>query len=230
MINLSLHSFVWALKLLSQEIGVAVRRPNPQDILSDSDKERVVNNIKFVAQQCHKLLLASADNRLGRIYTEINAGISYVMLANELSVLAEAIEDDIKTEYFYHYPNRKGTLVLRVPGDWVNTLRGFPSGKTEVEQAVDCYACEHNTACVFHLMRVAEYGLRALARERRVKLPKKRLLEWEGWNGVIVGIRKQVDLIGNKPRGPARDAALGFDRGALEEFEGFKDAYRNNVM
>jgi hypothetical protein len=39
-----------------------------------------------------------------------------------------------------------------------------------------------------------------------------------------------VDEFANKKRGPARDDALEFYRGALGSFEGFKDAYRNNVM
>lgn len=231
MINFSLHDFVWTLKLLSQEIGVAARHPNPQDTLSDADKERVVNFLKFTSGQCSKLLLNNADNRLGRIFTEIESGIRYVMLANELMVLAEAIEDDIKTEYFYHYLHQKGVLVLRVPGDWASTIKAFPSAKPEIDDAVDCYALGHSTASVFHLMRVAEYGLRALARERQVILPKGKPIEWGTWQDIMKEIDDSVKAIGRTaPAGPGKDAALSFYSGALGHFHAFKDTYRNMVM
>ena len=46
------------------------------------------------------------------------------------------------------------------------------SAKGDIMDAVDAYALGLNTACVFHLMRIAEHGMRALARERKVKLIK----------------------------------------------------------
>ncbi len=78
-------------------------------------------------------------------------------------------------------------------------------------------------------MRIAEVGLRALAKERRIKLPKKPL-EWANWQDIINAIRTEVKRIANAEAGPKRDAALNFYQGALGEFEAFKDVYRNQVM
>lgn len=78
-------------------------------------------------------------------------------------------------------------------------------------------------------MRVAESGLRALARERRVSVPKKPL-EWATWQDILSKIKKSVDAMTMWRAGPAKDAALEFYRGAQGEFESFKDTYRNNVM
>ena len=47
-------------------------------------------------------------------------------LVHEYTTLTEAIEDDIQTERFYHYPHAKSTILLRVPGDWAATIGGFP--------------------------------------------------------------------------------------------------------
>jgi hypothetical protein len=49
----------------------------------------------------------------------------------------------------------------------------FWSARKDVTDAGNALAVELPNAAVFHLMRVAEVGLRALARDRRVKLPKK---------------------------------------------------------
>ncbi len=234
MINFTLRPFVAMLDVIRQEIGVGLVRmkADPKAVLNDADKERVLENFKFIVEECRRLFLERAEDRLGRIADlhKLPGPIPWAALANEFDVLMEAIEDDIRYECFFHYRRAKSTILLRVPGDWANTFKGFPSAQYDIEQGVDCYACEHNTAAVFHFMRVAEHGLRALARERKVKLPRGRKIEWEDWSGVLVGIRKKVDQLANRPRGPARDAALEFYRGALGEFEAFKDAYRNNVM
>lgn len=58
----------------------------------------------------------------------------------------------------------------------------FPSALEDIKEVGNCYATDRNTACVFHCMRVVEYGLRALAKRLRVKLPKNLhidLAEWE---------------------------------------------------
>ena len=78
-------------------------------------------------------------------------------------------------------------------------------------------------------MRVAEIGLRALARERRMTIRRKPL-EWANWQDILRELRVKIAKIAQRRAGPSRDAALEFYRGALGEFEAFKDAYRNNVM
>jgi len=50
-------------------------------------------------------------------------------------------------------------------------------------------AIEANTAAVFHLMRVAEHGLRTLAYDRRIKVPKGPI-ELATWDDVIKQLEK----------------------------------------
>jgi hypothetical protein len=109
-------------------------------------------------------------------------------------------------------------------------LKKFKSARPDAERAVDCWALDHSNASIFHFMRAAEIGLRALARERRVLLPKNKPLEWGQWGEIIREARKKVDEIRQKPPGPAKEAALSFYNGALSHMEGFADKYRNQVM
>ena len=94
---------------------------------------------------------------------------------------------------------------------------------------MDCYALGYNTASVFHLMRIAEYGLRALARERGVTFGK-RPLEWAEWEQIINQIEtKAKDATAGMARGPKLDAARGFYTAAVAQLRAFKET-RNRVM
>ena len=46
----------------------------------------------------------------------------------------------------------------------------IPKARQDIKESGNCLAAELHTAAVFHLMRVAEHGLRKLARRLRVKL------------------------------------------------------------
>jgi hypothetical protein len=106
----------------------------------------------------------------------------------------------------------------------------FPSTRADVLSAGNCHAVEEYTACVFHCMRVVEKGIRALARERNIKVIKGKLLEWNDWGAIIKAIRDRSEQFAAKLRpGPARDKIFEFYRGATGEMEGFKDTYRNYV-
>jgi hypothetical protein len=82
-------------------------------------------------------------------------------------------------------------MVVESANEWAATIRQFPSTACEIDDAVDSYGLGHNTAAVFHLMRIAEYGLRALGHERQVKFPNKPL-EWAEWQKIIGEIEKSV--------------------------------------
>jgi Asp-tRNA(Asn)/Glu-tRNA(Gln) amidotransferase A subunit family amidase len=70
-----------------------------------------------------------------------------------------------------------------------------------------------------------------VAKERRVKLPKNKPVEWATWQEIIKSIRDAHAEIGKtKLPGQGKDEALAFYSGALAHLEAFKDKYRNLVM
>jgi hypothetical protein len=194
------------------------------------DIKRVTGTFDYANQIATQLELPAVRDRVAEFKAKARFAMRLDVLVSELRVLRETVNSGLNFRYFYYYPEDKAALLNKITHDWGIVLQQFKTAKGDICAAVDCFALNHGTASVFHLMRIAEHGLRALARERRVKLPKKQVLEWADWRTVIGEIGKKVDQIANKKRGPARDAALEFYRGALASFEGFKDAYRNNVM
>ncbi|WP_315828400.1 MULTISPECIES: hypothetical protein [unclassified Bradyrhizobium] len=144
--------------------------------------------------------------------------------------LRNAIEVELRGYLFYQYPKDKGEKFRNWMEDWKTSLKAFPDIRMDVFGATDCYALQHNTASVFHSMRVAEYGLRALAKERKVTLAKNKPVEWATWQEIIRALDDQIRLIGQKSAGTAKDRALEFYSGARADLNGFKDEYRNQVM
>jgi hypothetical protein len=174
--------------------------------------------------------LERATNRLERIdfLFRSNQAI-YANLEIELTVLREAIEDDIEYERLYLYPKKIKELPLTVATDWAATLTSFPSPEMrfEIDSGVDWYALGHHTAAIFHFMRVVEYALRATA---KVKLPKGKLIEWSEWQHVLTAMGQKVEVAKQSKRGTKKAAELDFYSGALSHFAGFKDMYGDSVM
>jgi len=76
-------------------------------------------------------------------------------------------------------------------GRLVKALKNFKDAKFDAEEAGNCFAFERFTACVYHLMRVAEFGLVSVARTIGVANDK---LD-RGWDGCIQGIESEIKKI-----------------------------------
>jgi hypothetical protein len=110
--------------------------------------------------------------------------------------------------------------------------RRFPQATEEMKEAGTCYALGRNTACVFHLMRAVEYGIRALAIAAGVPAQPKIPLEYQTWEDVLSRIEKAVDAppFLNGWDKPARSAFNAFYKGSMADLRAFKDECRNLVM
>jgi hypothetical protein len=173
--------------------------------------------------------LGSLSDRADRTKNSIYIGMQYTEYYNLIKILRETVEDEFKRVYFHQYDANKVSILLDVHLDWASAIGKFPSATNDILSAIDCYALDQNTACVFHLMRVAERGLRALANERKIPWPKHPV-EWATWQDILTEIEKSTKPIAMWPRGPRKDAALAFYTGAIGQFHAFKELYRNAVM
>jgi len=80
------------------------------------------------------------------------------------------------------------------------------------------------------MMRVAEYGLRLVAKERKLKLPKDKPIDAAQWQELTSRLKTVVEKVGNWPaRKKERAAALAFYTAVHAETVFFKDNYRNIV-
>lgn len=95
---------------------------------------------------------------------------------------------------------------------------------TDIAEAGKCYALERPTACVFHLMRVAEFAVKRLGKKLQVPID----VEKEGWYQIIVHVNRGVDAL------PSRTAAQRKKKQALgaaaAHLNSVRIATRNDVM
>ena len=133
------------------------------------------------------------------------------------------ITDVIMSEFW----KRKFVQVAEEHNDYIDNekllgesvLAAFPSAGDDIREAGNCLAVQCSTGAVFHLMRIAEYGLRALAYDRRVAIPKKLPIDLATWEDIIKQLEKAEDAIRGFPRTIAREAQYDFYHGAMMEFK-----------
>lgn len=195
-------------------------------------KALVDNMIQYARFLSDRLQSQEIINRLDHYSRNTSrSDLTHQLLAHELKTLRETFESVLNYIGFYMYPSNKMVVYNKFDSDWHSICDKFPSVKADALAGVDCWAMGQNTASVFHLMRVAERGLRILAKERRIRTVRRnRPLEWADWQDIIAALEKEAVSFANKSPSKSRNAALEFYRGSLASFQGFKDAYRNNVM
>jgi hypothetical protein len=230
--NFDLFAFVQTFDVLDYVIGIArggsAASRGPID---DTQRALIQNNLTWVSKECARRRLDRSNDRLIHLaHSWRNPMLRYDELLNQLTVLRDAILDDIKLEYLYHYPRDKISIFCSRGIDWAAAFQKFTSARADIDAGIDCYALGYNTASVFYMMRVAELGMRALARERGVKFPDKPL-EWANWQPILeqTEARAKAATKGMSV-GPGKDAALAFYSGAVAQLHGFKDTFRNVTM
>lgn len=102
----------------------------------------------------------------------------------------------------------------------------FPKAAKDIRAAARCFALNEWTACVFHLMRTLEHGLRWLAVE--VGLGADAMAH-ENWKNVIDLIEAKIRAMEGLPKSPEKIARLKELSRLASQFRYFKDAWRNHV-
>jgi hypothetical protein len=103
----------------------------------------------------------------------------------------------------------------------------YPSAAYDLEEAAKCLALSRATASVFHLMRIMEIGIRAIA--RCLKMPEPIKPAEKNWAIILRNIKSEID---------ARNAQNGWQNALDREFfegshallEAVRVAWRNTTM
>lgn len=100
----------------------------------------------------------------------------------------------------------------------------FPSASTDISEAGKCLALSRDTAAVFHLMRVMEVGVLAVARGLGIPDPVKPAQR--NWGAVLAKIKAEMDR--RSQAGQWLDRAF-FDE-AYVSLDAVRSAWRNSTM
>lgn len=132
---------------------------------------------------------------------------------------------------------RASAMYLRLEGDepkyfsgkalsWGDAPARFVV-QDEINEGMQCFALGRYPASVFHMMRVLEIGLNALAGELGVPF------EHRNWENVIAAIEAELvrrEKAPNTPPDPHRKARLHFYGESARHFRFLKEAWRNYAV
>lgn len=188
-------------------------------------------------QQFSELRLVNSSARLnGQFSTKLclMGRPTWRTLHTELEFLRDTLHQEFQGSFFslVHADKKHALEHLDDSALWPMVWGKISAAEEDIRESVYCYVLDRNTACVFHLMRVAEHCLRALARKLRVSLKdrgKGQPLEFAEWNKVITGCKNRIDAASKLPQGPKRAQKLERFSDAADHCLFMKDLFRNNV-
>jgi len=195
----------------------------------------VFPTIFMALHHAEKFHLKSTYDRVwenGPFNLNAKIGITCQQCVNELTVLRQCIEADLEKLSFVQIDPEKQKVVFNLPLSWQTIWDAIPLCKEDCNEAFYCYALERNTAAVFHGMRVAEYGLRQIARKVGVRLTDKgkpQPIEYATWDKVIQGINTKITAARAMSHGPRKNKKLQFYSSAAENCTYIRDIWRNEV-
>lgn len=197
------------------------------------------------AEGCKTLSLSSASKQIINIGEQLGQGVNTSTLASLLAELQKRIAEDFQDKIFYSVTDgvvverffRRsnpaiddpelpvGALLLKRADELFDPsiVTGFPETGDDIEAAGRCFAFDENTACVFHLMRVVEHGLRRLARLVDIEDPKP------SWGAILQKLEKYALRTEYKDLPPVVQRHREFIREVLPRMQGIQHAWRNKV-
>jgi hypothetical protein len=109
----------------------------------------------------------------------------------------------------------------------------FPGARDDIKDAGNCIAANLHTAAVFHLMRVAEFGFRYVAKRARIPLKEKGKplpVDFAGWEKVIDGLKRRSEALRQTPKGSKRERKAQLYADLSDQCAYIRDIYRDKTM
>jgi hypothetical protein len=191
--------------------------------LDDEDMKIAMETLTGLKNYTADLELKESCKRIERIKTRISAD-NPAYIAQQLKDLLEIIEDEAEHSSVFHVPAQKAQLLRAEPWPWQPVIDKFPSTFPEIMSALYCHMIYEDTACVFHMMRVLEGGIAALAQDVGRKFAR------QNWQNIIDEIESEITTFRKTGPNTAQKAErLKFLSVAAKELFYFKDGWRNYV-
>jgi hypothetical protein len=222
MINFNLSEFLFVYRLMVQERDRA---------LSDGLDKDSLRNLRYAKKFFWPYRSDQICNHVHRCVFHLEQEkVDHRLAAYEIGLLLQHIEEETKIWSFFRYEQENAARLEAMPYEWKAVYDAF-FVEDEIKAGLDCFALSHFDGSVFYMMRVAENGLRALANERGVRLPKDKPVEYGQWQEILTATDAKVKEIGRTVApGPRKDEALAFYGTVLADFTVLKDKFRNKVM
>jgi hypothetical protein len=212
------------------------RSGQPDTPLEEDESEKLYEAFRQAFRDCHDQGVLDADSRMlfamaiSRLHRREYTSLSLTMVLDDLRwkliTRLNAIKFALIREESVGYFEQEELFGSEVH-------KAFPEARADIKDAGNCIAADLCTAAVYQLMRVAELGLRRLARKLKVKLKDRRgpqPITFADWEKIIAGCKTCIDAArAMKPTGPKRQAALERYCDIADHCLFMKDIWRNSA-
>jgi hypothetical protein len=201
------------------------------------DKTTLLTGLAPIEKVCGKHELSVSLSLCVRFKKALESDEDFYwqVIQSEIDGIFQSIQNELNATKFTFIQNSKAIFFEqeKLFGDAV--YDAFPEARSEIKDAGNCLAADLNTAAVFHLMRVMELGLRALAFHLKAKTLIKKLkrtripIELGTWEEIISTLESKLDELRHITRSVKRDQKIETCNELLKEFRSVKDLWRNKV-
>jgi hypothetical protein len=201
--------------------------------ITDDDNLELLKVLGSVKEFCKKCELGNSQARLENFsYKLSQEKLLNTVIESEIDGLITSLREELNNRYCAFISCRKLEFFERNCLFGIEVWEAFPETDGEIKDAGNCLAADLHTAAVFHLMRVVEYGLRALAAKLRVPVAAGKPIKYATWGAIISALQIKIETIDKKKTSKTKREKddLDFYRLALNDCNIFKDFWRNDVM
>lgn len=205
---------------------------NPGAVPNASEYAQLMELLSDLRGMCNYLKMSVSTTILDRIIIEFSANLPVQgILREKLDQWYACFTSELESQLilivlphrhsYYSDQDRSGDEISEL----LSALSLFPDANSDAREAGNCFAFERFTACVYHLMRVSEFGLVSVA--RTIAVPEDKISK--GWDGCIQGIESAIKGIAStKPRQDWQDQIKRYSE-LCSWFTAIKLGWRNPV-
>lgn len=217
------------------------KTPN-EEILSDEIVKHVESGLEFFEVRLKKLELTHSLKYISVIRKLLTKPITHGRLVDELEILNVRIDHELEDLVVGFIPKEKVKYFQQEKLFGEDVFEKFPEAREEIKEAGNCFAINHNTACVFHLMRAAEFAVKQMywdmahrknliyGKDKTTGKPLSKPIELCDWKTLITGLRLALDqLEKGKSKSVTKHKTHSFYSEAIGIFNLIKDGWRNTI-
>ncbi|OQW33522.1 MAG: hypothetical protein A4E19_03790 [Nitrospira sp. SG-bin1] len=238
MIKVDASLLYWMVMLLEQ-MKVSCRLQADIQTVKEAHQEEFLRHLEVARSYAEKLSLPLTHKQVDRLAKNIwESTCSYEGILAGLTELTTRLCDEL---VLYHIPseNRDFLECARTQID-DKVYERFPETRFDLEEGRKCLTLGCGTACIFHLSRAIEVGLRYIAREAQkhgiacpdpeatqswdhwlqpieINLGKNRKRKQDGWNAVEQNYATTVNLLRMVSSAWRHPTLRGADKYTVEE-------------
>ena len=235
-----LHKFTQIeFSLLLPKVGGQGSQPVPDSIKQRMDQAITEAEMLFKVVKLEDCLgdVSVAKHQWNRALLDISSATEIVHR------LQMDIIGALQKRQFIRVPDDRLNLISHFKGDkphpGIMTVIGqevmdaFPSAVNDFMEVGNCLSAECNTGGVFHLMRVAEVGLRALAVDRNAAFKNKPVYQQE-WGAILGHLDSVIKDLRQAPASNwtnpgIKDVQVRFYSEVVSELRAFNEAWRRHI-